>query len=196
MTDLTRRDVLKGTLAAAAASLISPRAADALERLETALPGESPRIATAVSSERERLLLDADWRFLLGHAANPGPEFNGRNGNGFNKAGDLFPPSNPKFDASSWQRVDLPHDWAVDLPFVNDKRLTSWGFKPVGRGYPETSVGWYRKVFAIPSSDAGRRLSIEFDGVFRDATVALNGSGKEHRVREEDHLRAVVHVSH
>lgn len=175
MTDLTRRDVLKGTLAVAAASLIPPRAAHALDRLETALPGDAAALASEAAAGRERLLLDADWRFLLGHAADPGPEFNGRNGNGFNKAGDLFPPSNPKFDASSWQRVDLPHDWALDLPFVDDPALTSWGFKPLGRAYPETSIGWYRKTFTLAAADAGRRISLEFDGVFRDCTVVVNG---------------------
>jgi len=174
MTDLTRRDVLKGTIAVAAASLIPPRAADALERLESAVTAATP-IAGAAGAGRERSLLDADWRFLLGHATDPGPEFNGGNGNGFNKAGDLYPPSNPKFDASAWQRVDLPHDWAVELPFVDDPALTSWGFKPVGRGYPETSIGWYRKTFNLTEADAGRRISLEFDGVFRDCTVVVNG---------------------
>src|SRR5207302_11091348 len=47
--------------------------------------------------------------------------------------------------------------------------------KPVGREYPETSVGWYRRVFDLPKSDAGKRVAVEFDGVFRDATVMFNG---------------------
>lgn len=178
MTDWTRRDVLKGSLAAAAASMLPTRTAEMLQRLEApAADGSSASdvIAAPAATERERLLLDANWRFLLGHAADPGPEFNAGNGNGYNKAGDLFPPSNPKFDASAWEQVDLPHDWAVALPFVNDPRLTSWGFKPVGRWYPETSVGWYRRTFTLPASDAGRRISLEFDGVFRDCVVALNG---------------------
>ncbi|NUQ21063.1 MAG: glycoside hydrolase family 2 protein, partial [Gemmatimonadaceae bacterium] len=147
----------------------------ALDRVADAASRDDAAFPSAAASPRERVLLDAGWRFLLGHAADPGPEFNAGNGNGFNKSGDLYPPSNPKFDASGWAQVDLPHDWAVDLPFVNDPRLASWGFKPVGRAWPETSVGWYRRTFAIPATDAGRRLSIEFDGVFRDATVAVNG---------------------
>jgi beta-galactosidase len=176
MTDISRRDVLKGTIAAAAASMVPSAPADALDRLESlARDGAEAGAAPAPSPLRERLLLDADWRFLLGHAADPGPEFNGGNGNGFNKAGDLFPPSNPHFDASGWQHVDLPHDWAVDLPFVNDPALASWGFKPLGRAYPATSIGWYRKTFTLAESDAGRRISLYFDGVFRDCTVVLNG---------------------
>jgi beta-galactosidase len=176
MTEWNRRDVLKSTIAAAAAAVVPPNALELIRRAH-----EADRDATVrdphppVALPRERILLDADWRFLLGHAADPGPEFNGGNGNGFNKAGDLYPPSNPKFDASAWQRVDLPHDWAVDLPFVNDPKLTSFGFKPVGRSYPETSIGWYRKTFALAKEDAGRRISLEFDGIFRDCTVVVNG---------------------
>ncbi|MGH7590157.1 MAG: beta-galactosidase GalA, partial [Gemmatimonadales bacterium] len=79
------------------------------------------------------------------------------------------------FDDHDWQDVDLPHDWAVDLPFVNDPDQVGHGSKPLGRTYPATGIGWYRRTFDIPASDSGRRISIEFDGVFRDATVALNG---------------------
>src|SRR2546425_4756326 len=47
--------------------------------------------------------------------------------------------------------------------------------KPLGRDYPATSIGWYRRVFDVPASDAGRRIWIEFDGVFRDSIAVLNG---------------------
>src|SRR6202790_544320 len=50
------------------------------------------------------------------------------------------------------------------------------GYKPLGRRYPETSVGWYRRVFDVPKEDAGRRVVLEFDGAFRDALVFLDGS--------------------
>ncbi len=49
------------------------------------------------------------------------------------------------------------------------------GIKPLGRRYPETSVGWYRRAFDIPASDTGRRISVEFDGAFRDVLVFVNG---------------------
>jgi len=51
----------------------------------------------------------------------------------------------------------------------------SHGYHTVGWKYPETSVGWYRKKFEIPASDLGRKISIQFDGIFRDATVWVNG---------------------
>ena len=71
--------------------------------------------------------------------------------------------------------LNLPHDWAVELPFVRDNELESHGFKPLGRRYPETSVGWYRREFDIPESDKGRRIWVEFDGAFRDVIVFVNG---------------------
>ena len=49
------------------------------------------------------------------------------------------------------------------------------GFKPIGRSFPATSVGWYRRVFEIPKADDGKRISIEFDGVYRNCTVIFNG---------------------
>ena len=98
----------------------------------------------------------------------------GRSG-GFQKTGDFLSPSNLAFDDSDWKPVDLPHDWAIELPFKNDPALASKGFYPLGRDYPETSVGWYRRVFDLPASDAGRRISLEFDGAYREAMVVFNG---------------------
>jgi beta-galactosidase len=63
----------------------------------------------------------------------------------------------------------------VELPFMWDEELKSHGYKPLGRRYPETSVGWYRREFDIPAGDAGRRVAVEFDGAFRDVLVFVNG---------------------
>jgi beta-galactosidase len=79
------------------------------------------------------------------------------------------------FDDSDWQAVDLPHDWAVQLAFKNDPELPDHGSKPLGRNYPETSIGWYRRVFALAESDTDKRITVEFDGAFRNAMVILNG---------------------
>jgi beta-galactosidase len=61
------------------------------------------------------------------------------------------------------------------LEFKNDPALSSKGFYPLGRAYPETSVGWYRRVFELPATDAGKRISIEFDGSYRETMVVFNG---------------------
>jgi beta-galactosidase len=127
---------------------------------------------------RERLLLDYGWRFELGNANDPDKDFGFgklRREGTFAKAGRVDGPAAPRFDDSAWRKVDLPHDWAVELPFVNDPILVEHGGKPLGREYPETSVGWYRREFVLPASDAGRRICVEFDGIFRNATVFFNG---------------------
>ena len=81
------------------------------------------------------------------------------------------------FMIASWRKLNLPHDWVVELPFVNSTSddVESHGYKPVGGLFPETSIGWYRKHFIIPASDSGHRFQIQFDGIFRDATIWVNG---------------------
>ncbi|MBL8208793.1 MAG: beta galactosidase jelly roll domain-containing protein, partial [Blastocatellia bacterium] len=98
----------------------------------------------------------------------------GRSG-GFQKTGEFLAPSHLAFDDSEWTPVDLPHDWVIGLSFKNDPNLTSKGSYPVGRDYPETSVGWYRRVFELPAADAGKRISLEFDGAYRETMVVVNG---------------------
>ncbi len=117
-------------------------------------------------SPREKLLLDFDWKFHLGDDW-PGAQR-------FDKAGSSGGPVSKNFSDDSWRTVNLPHDWAVELPFDRDAD-GSHGFHPVGPGFPQNSTGWYRRTFDLPAADAGKRLWLEFDGVFRDATVFVNG---------------------
>ncbi|MGB6877773.1 MAG: beta-galactosidase GalA [Candidatus Acidiferrales bacterium] len=173
MKHWSRRDLLKfGALAPAAAR------AFALHPVQAPVASAgSGLVAQAQSSLRERLLLDFDWRFHFGNASDPAKDFGfGGGGDGiFAKTGEIFEPARHDFDDSGWERIDLPHDFVVGLPFVNAPELNDFGYKPVGRNFPETSIGWYRRVFEIPQADAGRRIALEFDGVFRDAMVVLNG---------------------
>ena len=83
----------------------------------------------------------------------------------------------PGSKTADWRKLDLPHDWAVEFPFANVKNddLMSHGYKPVGGLFPETSIGWYRKHFTIARSDSGHRFQIQFDGIFRNANIWLNG---------------------
>lgn len=82
----------------------------------------------------------------------------------FRSSSSMFP--------ADWKVVDLPHDWCVEGAFVHDNNL---GSQPGGNGYLPTGIGFYRKEFEIPESDKGEKISIEFDGIFRNSTVWVNG---------------------
>jgi beta-galactosidase len=134
------------------------------------------RAADAVDTGRERLLMDFGWRFAFGHPYDTKKDFHHGTGSFsyFAKTGNGDGAAAFKFDDSAWRTLDLPHDWVVETAF-DPKGSGSHGFKAIGRNFPEASVGWYRKTFDIPASDLGRRISIEFDGVFRDSRVWVNG---------------------
>lgn len=77
--------------------------------------------------------------------------------------------TNPNFDDSSWRRLSVPHDWSIELDFNPDSLATHEG------GFLDGGVGWYRKTFTIPSTLKGKRISIDFDGVYVNSTTYLNG---------------------
>jgi beta-galactosidase len=124
---------------------------------------------------RERTRIDDGWRFALGHANDPAKDFDhGMRPFFFGKAGYGDGPAAADFEDRPWRRVDVPHDWAAELPF-SERGSSQHGMKAVGRGFPENSVGWYRRELAIPAAGKGRRFTLEFDGVFRDSVVWVNG---------------------
>src|SRR5687767_4195164 len=108
----------------------------------------------ALAQPADVIPLDADWRFSKGDIA--GAETTGLADN-------------------QWQRVDLPHDWAIAGPFDEHAPSTgSGGFLPAG-------VAWYRKHFTLPAGAAGKRVFIEFDGVMERSGVWINGHHVGHR---------------
>ena len=72
------------------------------------------------------------------------------------------------FDDHSWRTVHLPHDYVVEGTFTNTAA--------VSHGSLPTPQAWYRKTFTLPASAAGKSVWLDFDGVFRDSTVYLNGN--------------------
>ena len=133
-------------------------------------------------SLRERILLDEGWQFAFGNASSPEKDF-GCGTEYFNyltkvasihNEGPYSPKFNPEKWGVAWKTVNLPHDWVVDLPYAAEASH-SHGYKTVGYLYPETSVGWYRRLFDIPVEDEGRHIYLQFDGIFRDARVWVNG---------------------
>ncbi|MBN2744103.1 MAG: DUF4982 domain-containing protein [Marinilabiliaceae bacterium] len=128
------------------------------------------------ASARERLLMDFGWKFAFGHPFDKSRDFN--TGTSYfsymAKAGYGDGAAAAGFDDRTWRSLDVPHDWAAEAPFEG-RASHSHGYKAVGPGFPETSVGWYRKSFAMPAADKGKRIFLEFDGVSRDARVWVNG---------------------
>lgn len=173
---LKRRTFLQSSVIGGAALLATPGMAQRLPALEAA-DGSSPR---------ERLLLSDGWRFHLGHASDLEKDFRfGIYQRTYAKPGLMTADAAAaKFDDSAWREVQVPHDWAVELPFAppvrpvpegEDYASAAHGFKAIGRDHPENSIGWYRRRLPITAADKGKRVTLEFDGVFRDCLVFVNG---------------------
>ena len=108
----------------------------------------NPAEAAGPQLPRERLAFDQDWRFLLGDPA--GAEA-------------------ASFADAAWRTLDLPHDWSIESKMdPNSPAGGSGGFFPCG-------IGWYRRSFMVPAAWNGRRVTVEFDGVYMNATVYING---------------------
>jgi beta-galactosidase len=105
-------------------------------------------------SPREMTSFDASWRFHLGDA--PGAEL-------------------PDFVDSTWQTLDVPHDWAIHQAFSPTNPSTGAG------AFAVAGKGWYRKHFMMSNASAGRRVFIEFDGVMANSDVWVNGAHLGHR---------------
>jgi beta-galactosidase len=99
-------------------------------------------------SGRERLLMDSGWLFFKGDA------------NGADKA---------DFNDTNWRKLDIPHDWSIEGPFGEKEPTGGKG------GYAPTGIGWYRKHFRLPDSYKGKQITIEFDGVYENSEVWVNG---------------------
>jgi beta-galactosidase len=100
------------------------------------------------SPARYHLLMDRNWKFFLG---------------------DDKAASSIGFNDNSWRLLDLPHDWSIEGEFKKDEPTGGGG------GYLPTGIGWYRKQFSLPSSVKGKQISIQFDGVYMNSEVWING---------------------
>jgi len=175
MSLISRRDLLSSGMAISASSLVARSAWGRAAAMLAGHPEGLSAEALAAVAPRDHLLFDFGWKFTMGHGSDPVRDLGFGMGQGdFAKTGD-FGFAKVKFDDSKWRGLNLPHDWAVELPFVRDEQLNSHGFKPLGRRYPETSVGWYRREFDIPATDLGRKITVEFDGAFRSVLIFVNG---------------------
>lgn len=127
---------------------------------------------------QEKISLDEDWRFHFGHASNPEKDFDYSNKLLHHKS-NVYETTivNPKYIDTTWRKINVPHDWVVELPFVKSSthEMDSHGYKPIGGPYPETSIGWYRKHFTVEKLKNNKRFELQFDGIYRNAAIWLNG---------------------
>jgi beta-galactosidase len=121
--------------------------------------------AAETNSPREKLSLDLGWKFYLG---NPWGDVCD-----LTKAGRNSGPADPNFSDATWRTVNLPHDWAVELPFDRNADRNH-GYKTIGPGYPQNNIAWYRRSFEVTKADSGKRIWLDFDGVYRNCDVFVN----------------------
>ncbi len=131
-----------------------------------------------LAKAQEKISLDEDWKFHFGNASNPDKDFDYGSKLMLHKS-NVFETTivSPKFIDTTWTKINVPHDWLVELPFVKSAthEMDSHGYKPLGRAYPETSIGWYRKHFNVDKLKRDKRFEIQFDGIYRNAEIWLNG---------------------
>ena len=83
--------------------------------------------------------------------------------------GDVKEASSPQFNDAGWRNLNLPHDWSIELPFDKESPTGTGG------GALRGGIGWYRKEFIMSSSSKEKLVYIDFDGVYRNSEVWING---------------------
>jgi beta-galactosidase len=112
------------------------------------LVGRAQVLVAQANEVRSRESFDFGWKFLLG---------------------DPVGAQMPAFADAGWRNVDLPHDWSIEGPV--DENAPSGG----NGAYLPTGLGWYRKRFRVSAADRGRVVLLEFDGVYQNSEVWING---------------------
>ncbi len=101
-----------------------------------------------ILAQRLEVNFNANWKFLLQDES------------------EAFQPG---WDDSNWKKLDVPHDWAFE------KGVSKNGAQSDKGGYFDGGIGWYRKVFDVPAEWDKKRILIEFDGVYMNSEVWING---------------------
>jgi beta-galactosidase len=98
--------------------------------------------------------IDNNWTFLLGAAQGA---------------------EQPEFNDSSWRKIDLPHDWSIEDLKGTNSPFNAHAISQASGGFTTGGTGWYRKRILIPAADKGKKNFIQFDGVYMNADVWING---------------------
>ncbi len=130
------------------------------------------------SNAQNKINLDKGWKFHLGNSSDSEKDFDYSKISLFAKS-NVYATTvvNPKYNDTAWASINVPHDWVVGLPFENSplSEIEAHGYKPVGGMFPQNSIGWYRKHFKVDKTEVNKRFEIQFDGIYRNATIWLNG---------------------
>jgi beta-galactosidase len=121
--------------------------------------GGTPVAAATRTPGRRTVALSDGWRFAL---VNPGGITD--------PTGAYAGAAAPGYDDSAWREVAAPHDWSIEQTPTTEHGTTS------GTGFLPGGLGWYRIAFTLPPGLAGKRISVEFDGVYMDSYVYCNGT--------------------
>src|SRR6185312_8704006 len=106
------------------------------------------------AQNNQTIQFDNNWAFLLGAAQ------------GAEQAG---------FNDSDWRKTDLPHDWSIEDLKGTDSPFNEYAISQVSGGFTTGGTAWYRKRFGVPGKDKGKKIFIQFDGVYMNADVWING---------------------
>ena len=117
------------------------------KRLLTLLIGLLLTTFAMAEGERVRILFNFDWKFKLGETANG---------------------ERPELNDADWRKLDLPHDYQIEMPWYNDKASR-------GRGFKKMSTGWYRKTFNADPVWKGKKVFLDFEGIMLHGDAYLNG---------------------
>ena len=120
--------------------------------LKNAIAGIVVLLATVAIVSASTIDFDSDWRFSLG---------------------DFASGMTPAFDDSGWRSLNVPHDWSIEGPYKPEYAS--------GTGYAPGGIGWYRKHFKLDAGQKGKVVAIEFDGVYNNSQVWINGILLGHR---------------
>ena len=107
-----------------------------------------------IEEPRKRISFNSDWNFKLA---------------------DISDAKHNSFDDSSWRRLNLPHDWSIEGNFSSENPSG-----PGGGALPG-GIAWYRKSFNVPSEYMDKNMYIDFDGVYMNSSVYVNGELLGHR---------------
>src|SRR5882757_1439671 len=115
----------------------------------SAIPASTIQSPAMPAQRERRANFDSQWKFVKG---------------------DPQGAQTPDFHDGSWKTLDLPHDWSIEGPFSEDAPAAGNG------AYLPTGIGWYRKQFTLPAATRGKRVVLQFDGVYQRGEVWINGT--------------------